>query len=276
MIDKDSSVKLVTTILKNSDTSLSTTVPSQISANLKSAYEIVERVEKIIGDKTHGDYFGSSVKRYLHYFSAAMTIEKGSKILDIGNAPGHVAIGLHLSGMEVQGINLNELWNDTYPSPEWLDVFKVIACDIEKTDLPFENNSFDAVYFTEVLEHIAITDPTKILTEIKRVLRPSGLLVFSTPNICNISNIHALMNEINIYWAPEIFYGSLDRHNREFTPREVNSILQNAGFTDITMYGINCDSNWRSGTSEFIYNLISKIGDDHSLLRNTIMALVKC
>ena len=141
--------------------------------------------------------------------------------------------------------------------------------------IPFEDNLFDAVYFTEVLEHIAVTNPTVIFTEIRRVLKPNGLLVFSTPNICNLSNIYALMNDINIFWASEIFYGSLDRHNREFTPKEVQALHQNAGFAEIIMYGINCDSNWRTGTGEFIYDLISKMGDGHPMLRNTIMVLAR-
>ena len=71
----------------------------------------------------------------------------------------------------------------------------------------------------------------------------------------------------------EMFYGSLDRHNREFTPKEVNEIIKGAGFKDITLYGINCHSNWRSGTQEFVYNNFEKYRDGHPILYNTIVAL---
>ena len=75
----------------------------------------------------------------------------------------------------------------------------------------------------------------------------------------------------NIFWGKEMFYGSLDRHNREFTPEEVYSIVKDAGFKNIRMYGFNCDSNWRGDGAEFAYKVIERYGDNHPLLRNTIM-----
>jgi SAM-dependent methyltransferase len=47
------------------------------------------------------------------------------------------------------------------------------------TELPFKDEEFDAVFCTEVLEHVV--DDTKGFQEISRVLRPGGLLLISTP-----------------------------------------------------------------------------------------------
>ncbi len=44
--------------------------------------------------------------------------------------------------------------------------------------LPFRSESFDIVLCTEVLEHVV--DPTRVIGEIKRVLRTSGKLLMST------------------------------------------------------------------------------------------------
>jgi glycosyltransferase involved in cell wall biosynthesis/2-polyprenyl-3-methyl-5-hydroxy-6-metoxy-1,4-benzoquinol methylase len=258
-----------------SQINLSTTIPPEIQTHLPAVANITGKVKKIIGDKTHGGYFDSSVERYNHYFSiAAAYLPKGATILDIGNAPGHVAIGLHLMGMRIQGLNLDATWQSTYPSPEWLKTFNVITSDIEKNKLPFEDNLFDAIYFTEVLEHIAITNPVDILSDFPRVLKPGGILVLSTPNICNISNIYALIKGKNIFWPNDLFYeGGLDRHNREYTPDEVHEVVLKAGFNKITMYGFNCQSNWRSEGAEFAENAIRKFGDKHPLIRNTIMVI---
>lgn len=262
-------------LLKLSAVNLPLVIPKDVNIFMESALSLVQKVEQIVGNKGHGDYFSASKKRYAHYFAAAMNLKKGSTVLDLGNAPGHVGIGLHLLGMKVHGVNLNEHWRETYPSPDWIDTLNVIEVDVEHQNLPFEDGSFDAALFTEVLEHVAITDPIRIMEEIKRVLKPDGMLIFSTPNVCNISNIYALTQGINIFWSPEIFYGGLDRHNREYTPSEVLVLFNKAGFKNIVMYGFNCDSNWRKGTADFIHNLISEIGDEHPLLRNTIMVLAR-
>ena len=47
-------------------------------------------------------------------------------------------------------------------------------------ELPFLSNIFDAVFITEVLEHII--KPESVLLEIRRVLKPNGKLVLSVPN----------------------------------------------------------------------------------------------
>jgi SAM-dependent methyltransferase len=46
-------------------------------------------------------------------------------------------------------------------------------------DLPVEDESFDFVLCTEVLEHVA--DPARVLSELHRVLRPGGGLLLSVP-----------------------------------------------------------------------------------------------
>ena len=47
-------------------------------------------------------------------------------------------------------------------------------------DLKFEDNSFDAIVCSEVIEHVE--DEKKLLEEIKRVLKAEGTFVITTPN----------------------------------------------------------------------------------------------
>jgi 2-polyprenyl-3-methyl-5-hydroxy-6-metoxy-1,4-benzoquinol methylase len=162
-----------------------------------------------------------------------------------------------------------------YPSQEWLDRLDVIEHDFEKAPLPYADGSFDAVFFTEVLEHIAIKPAVDVLRDIHRVCCVGGALVLSTPNVCNISNVAALLGGANVFWRPEQFYGSLDRHNREFTPAEVRDTVHEAGFSVRHLYGFNCHSNWRGGGNEFAYRVIGEVGDEHPLLRNTILVLAQ-
>lgn len=48
--------------------------------------------------------------------------------------------------------------------------------------LPFEDNSFDVVAFTEVIEHVPPGREGLVLRELRRVLKPGGSIVLSTPH----------------------------------------------------------------------------------------------
>jgi 2-polyprenyl-3-methyl-5-hydroxy-6-metoxy-1,4-benzoquinol methylase len=71
--------------------------------------------------------------------------------------------------------------------------------------LPFKARQFDIVIATEVIEHL--NQPSRMLQEIKRALKPSGRLIISTP--------------IKLTSIPE------DKmHVKEFTPKELKTCLK--------------------------------------------------
>ncbi len=250
--------------------------PPMIAECMPAAMKVVKEVVSAVGTNTHGAYLEISKNRYAHYFSAVMaSLASSAFILDIGNAPGHVAIGCSLMGHRVKGVNLNAEWRSTYPQERWLVDFDVIEHNIEQAQLPFERDTFDAVLFTEVLEHVAITHPRIVANEIQRVLKPGGVLIFSTPNICNISNMYALLHGNNVFWPMDIFYGSLDRHNREYTPQEVRTLLKESGLNEVALWGLNDFSNWRTGSAEFATRFVTEYGDEHALCKNTIAGLFR-
>ncbi len=100
--------------------------------------------------------------------------------------------------------------------------------NVENCTFPFEDNFFDVVMFCEVIEHLA-GDPVKALKEIKRVLKPEGILVLTTPNVCRIENILKLIVGGNIY-DPYSRHGVYGRHNREYTRNELFLLLKHVGF----------------------------------------------
>ena len=63
---------------------------------------------------------------------------------------------------------------------------KVDVVDLNHCKLPYEDNFFDAVIFTEVIEHLE--NHRGILKEINRVIKSGGVLVMSTPNILNLKS----------------------------------------------------------------------------------------
>jgi len=62
----------------------------------------------------------------------------------------------------------------------------VEVADLNHQPLPYGDDSFDLVTFTEVVEHLE--NHHDVCREIRRVLRPGGLLIVTTPNILNLKS----------------------------------------------------------------------------------------
>ncbi|MFV8464657.1 methyltransferase domain-containing protein [Flavobacterium sp. LB1P62] len=77
--------------------------------------------------------------------------------------------------------------------------------------MPFENESFDTVISTEVLEHVL--NPDAYLMEVKRVLKPGGMFFFTVPFMMSLHEV------------PHDYY--------RYTPYALEMIFKRTGFTDI-------------------------------------------
>jgi 2-polyprenyl-3-methyl-5-hydroxy-6-metoxy-1,4-benzoquinol methylase len=106
----------------------------------------------------------------------------GRSVLDIGCQYGLFSFFLLEKGAKVTAVDISERWvqkctekaASEYPGRD----VKFLVADAQ--DLPFKNESFDAVVCTEVVEHVDF--PGKVISEIYRVLVPDGVLVLGTPN----------------------------------------------------------------------------------------------
>lgn len=107
-------------------------------------------------------------------------LNKDSKILDLAPATGVLEKELFESGY----VNLFGADIDDYLNFRKLKEFKKVDFCFEK--LPWQDASFDAVVSFETIEHLE--NPHHFIREIKRVLRPNGVFILSTPNIDHIFN----------------------------------------------------------------------------------------
>lgn len=55
--------------------------------------------------------------------------------------------------------------------------------------LPFENNSFDTIFSSHLIEHLHLNEIINFLLESKRILKKGGIHIIATPSIQNIYNI---------------------------------------------------------------------------------------
>jgi SAM-dependent methyltransferase len=90
--------------------------------------------------------------------------------------------------------------------------------------LPLEDNSVDVVWAGEVIEHVADVAPW--LSEVRRVLRPRGTLLLTTPD-------HAPRTLLGLALSPRRFAAHFDPrsdHVRFFSRRTLGALLDDLGF----------------------------------------------
>eukprot|EP00657_Telonema_sp_P-1_P007375 TRINITY_DN27201_c0_g1_i1.p1 TRINITY_DN27201_c0_g1~~TRINITY_DN27201_c0_g1_i1.p1 ORF type:complete len:369 (+),score=121.75 TRINITY_DN27201_c0_g1_i1:203-1309(+) len=134
-------------------------------------------------DRRKGETFSTSIIRHEHYLAGRLAVSKDAKVLDCGCGVAGPARNIaKFTGAHVTGITLNEFQvnrgNALCKQQGLSDRVKVVQGDFMK--LPFEDNSFDAVYAIEATCHAP--DRIGVYSEILRVLKPGG--IFATYEWC--------------------------------------------------------------------------------------------
>ena len=102
-------------------------------------------------------------------------------LLDLGCGDGNFTIMLakKLSTSNVFGIDIVDKNVEQ-------SVVKGIKCrqvNLDSAKFPFENDTFDAICASQILEHVSDTDG--FIKEAYRILKPGGYIVLSTPNLAS-------------------------------------------------------------------------------------------
>lgn len=126
--------------------------------------------------------------------------------------------------------------------------------NVETDRLPYPDDHFDVVLFCEVLEHLT-NDPLAALMEIRRVLKPGGRLVLTTPNAACANNVLKIVQGKSVYDRYSA-YGPYGRHNREYTADEVAKLLELTGFSVTTWFTANVLFR---RTGQLIANFVAQI-----------------
>jgi SAM-dependent methyltransferase len=103
----------------------------------------------------------------------SLRLPAGARVLDAPCGGGALTVALAQQGFSATGADL-----DSEVAPLLGPSFTQANLD---APLPWPNDHFDAVFCTEGIEHLE--SHFSFLREIRRILKPSGLLVLTTPNI---------------------------------------------------------------------------------------------
>jgi ubiquinone/menaquinone biosynthesis C-methylase UbiE len=129
-------------------------------------------------------YKGRGIQSQWHRFKFAKIKDhlpsNAQNILDVGCGPGTFIGNFLPPSIKGFGIDIAnpqiEFAKKKYPFSH----LRFIG--IEGDTLPFEDGFFDSVTCIELIEHLPIEKIDSLLKEIKRVLRPGGALLLTTPN----------------------------------------------------------------------------------------------
>lgn len=180
------------------------------------------------------ELFSQEVTAVDRYFT-----DPGARVLDVGGGVGRVASQLHERGFEVTGIDISEPLVEEARS-QFPDIeFRVE--DIQNTS--FEAGSFQyAVFSFFGLDYlIPKSDRVAALRELYRLLKPSGVLLFSTHN-----SLHPLVplsvrdfgrglkDIVDFYFKPK-------NRDRLFTPYKIEQVP----LGNVEIYLTNPLQQWR-------------------------------
>ena len=181
--------------------------------------------------------------RRLSAIADIVTAERPGRVLDLGCGEGVLLEALAarlppesmLVGMDVVAPPDGARW-------------RAVTGDIA-TRLPFADSSFDVVVAGEVIEHVP--HPDLMLSEIRRLLTPTGRLVLSTPNIVGWANrvlvplgIQPLFTEtssevhLGRRWRALGQGNQVQGHLKVFSHRALAEILERTGFTVLQTRGM--------------------------------------
>jgi ubiquinone/menaquinone biosynthesis C-methylase UbiE len=150
---------------------------------------------------------------------ALANVRSGERVLDLGCGAGDLTGDLAAAGAVTTGVDVAEAAlrraRARHPGLEFL------LAPIDGP-LPLPDQSFDVVWASEVIEHVA--DTARWLSEVRRVLVASGRLVVTTPSH---GRLLLAIGGVERYSEP------LGDHLHLYTARSLRRVLEEFDFGDI-------------------------------------------
>jgi SAM-dependent methyltransferase len=189
----------------------------------KEALLSIEEIVKNFGDHKAISIYYLEFNRRLEVLRLAEEYcRHSSTVLDLGAQPFIISCALKKMSFNVVAFDIDP---ESYREIADACGVGVVRCDLERDELNV--NNADCAVFSEVLEHLHYYYAPLVLSKINKVLKLGGVLILTTPNIASLFRRLRLLLGIQ----PIYHY-----HVREYTMKEVISLLRVAGFEIIKSY----------------------------------------
>jgi 2-polyprenyl-3-methyl-5-hydroxy-6-metoxy-1,4-benzoquinol methylase len=203
---------------------------SQIKEFYGECYFKIEKFKQLpLGTSGYRDCLGTR-ELFENYFRQKLDliekkISKKGRILDIGCSLGFFLNEARKRGWETWGVEISDYPATFAQNKLKLNVFKGT---LEKAK--FKQNFFDVVTIFQTIEHFP--NPRESLEEVGRVLKPSGLLVITTPDIESLYTNLLGKKSFQFNHQEHFFY---------FCRKTLTKLLEKVGFRKIAIQG---DGAW--------------------------------
>lgn len=175
--------------------------------------------------------------RYI-FSSFGSKISKGQRILDAGGAYGCHSFELAKRGYNVTIVDRDDDSLELSKTIKRCLKANVAFAKMDITKLGFANAAFDAVLMSQVVEHIK--DDRKAVREMKRVLKPGGLLLVAVPYRDRPAEYSEPMVIRNGKLIPR---ATAEAHWRSgYNEKSITNLLHNNGFSIERMACYGCPS----------------------------------
>jgi SAM-dependent methyltransferase len=167
-------------------------------------------------EATSADELAIAALHLYAYETAAGLLDPGARVLDVGFGEGYGSQILSERGVEYHGIEVDPEIVE-HARSKYGPMFETY----DGTRIPAADGAFDLVLAFQMIAYL--DDPQPLLREIRRVLKPGGLALVSTPN--RAYRLYDGQRPWNRY------------HAREYLAPELAQVLSET-FADVTVQGI--------------------------------------
>ena len=154
---------------------------------------------------------GQIYYEHLHRYALALSLAGDKDVLDIASGEGYGSALLAMVARSVVGVDIDES-SVRYAGSRYT-AMNLSFRSGSATQIPIADASVDLVVSFETIEHLV--EHERMFAEFKRVLRPAGRLIISSPNKLIYSDARAYTNP---YHVRELYFHELRDTLKDFFP----------------------------------------------------------
>ncbi|MBI3137633.1 MAG: class I SAM-dependent methyltransferase [Sphingobacteriales bacterium] len=188
---------------------------------------------------------------HLHRYALACEFSNGKSVLDIACGEGYGSRLLSHNAASVTGVDIDPATIEIAKEKYGDNKICFLTADAKDTQLP--RQSFDLVVSFETLEHL--DEHELLMKEFKRVLKPGGLLIISTPDKTEYSEKTGHRNPF---------------HKKELSKEQFESLLQKHFRHYHLFYQKSFQASLIRNQEQYRYDIYS--GDHLQVKKNSIVA----